>query len=263
TYVPPLAIALLLLGATPLLAAQRRAPRDRGGTSLLLEVKEEGAQTASAVERTAAVIRKRCARLGIYCHVGPRAGDAANRLALRFSTTMDAGRVKRVLLAKGFELRAIVSIPYPFPMMEYATRDESVVAAAADRDVFPVEGYGQPETYIVTESAPIITGDDLRDPIVTRAPSDAPGKGYAIDGWLSRKGSSRLKNWTRDNIHSYVAVIYDGRALDVPYIKAPIWTNIVISGGFSRREAEDVAAALAGGNLPVPVEVLEEGTYKP
>ena len=84
-----------------------------------------------------------------------------------------------------------------------------------------------------------------------------------VDCLLSHEGSSRLKNWTRDNITRYVAVIYDGRALDVPYIKAPIWTNVVISAGFSRREAEDVAAALAGGNLPAPVEVLEEGTYKP
>ena len=52
-----LAVALLLLGATPLLAAQRRAPRDRGGTSLLLEVKAEASQLKTSVERTAKWLR--------------------------------------------------------------------------------------------------------------------------------------------------------------------------------------------------------------
>jgi preprotein translocase subunit SecD len=64
-------------------------------------------------------------------------------------------------------------------------------------------------------------------------------------------------------MYHYVAVVYDGRALDVPYIRAPISYNVVLSGGFDRRQAEDVAVVLWGGNLPAPVEVLEEGTYTP
>ncbi len=148
--------------------------------------------------------------------------------------------------------------------MEYPSRDHPVVAAAADEDVFPVEGYGQPETYIITVPGPIITGDDLRDPFyVTRAPRDFPGKGYTVDCRLKPAGAARLKAWTRAHLGRYVAVVYNGRALDVPYIRAPIWYNVVVSGGFTRSEAEDVAAALAGGNLPAPVEVLEEGAYKP
>jgi preprotein translocase subunit SecD len=46
-------------------------------------------------------------------------------------------------------------------------------------------------------------------------------------------------------------------------VKATVGYNVVVSGGFDRQQAEDVAAVLAGGNLPAPVEVLEEGTYKP
>lgn len=260
---PLLAAALLLLlGAAPSTDAQRRAPRDTGGTSLLLEVKTEGAR-AGAVERTTAVIRKRCAWLGVYCRVEPRPGGAPNRLALRFSSALDAGRVKRILLAEGVEVRAVVSVPYPLPMTEYAARDEPEVASAAEGTVFPVEGYGQPETYIVTEVTPLVTGDDLRDPVVLRAPRDTPGGGYVVDARLRPAGAARLKAWTRASRGRYAAVVYNGRALAAVYVKAPVVYNVVVSGGFSRREADDVAAALAGGNLPAPVEVLEEGTYKP
>ena len=264
TYVTPLAFALLLLlGAAPPLAAQKRAARDSGGTSLLLEVKADESQAESVVERTATVIRRRCARLGVYCQVEPQAGDAANRLALRFSTTLDSGRVKRILLAEGVELRAVDSVPYPLPMTEYATRAEAEAEAKADMDVFPLEGYDLPASHIVTEGAPIVTGDDLRHPSVVRAPRDTPGGGYVVDSQLRRAGAARLKAWTSANLGSYAAIIYNGRALEAVYVKAPIVYNVVVSGGFDRRQAEDVAAVLAGGNLPAPVEVLEEGTYKP
>jgi len=265
TYVPSLAVAVLLLvGAARPAAAQRRAPRDRGGTSLLLEVKADASQAGVAVERTAAVIRKRCARLGAYCQVQPQPGGAANRLALRFSSAPDAGRIKRILLAEGVEVRAVVSVPYPLPLMSYPTRAEAAAAGTAGTHVFPLAGYdGEPDAYVLTEGGPIVTGDDLRDPYVVRAPRDVPGGGYVVDARLRPAGAARLKAWTRANIGQYIVVVYNGRALEGLYVKAPVVYNVVVSGGFSRREAEDVAAVLAGGNLPAPVEVLEEAAYKP
>jgi preprotein translocase subunit SecD len=265
TYVPPLAFALsLLLGASaPLAAQRRRAPRDRGGTALLLEVRAEASRAASSVARTAEVIRGRCARLGVYCDVRPQAGDRANRLALRFSTALDAGRVREVLLAEGFELRAVVSPPYPLPLLDYATRDEAAAEAKNDEDVFPLEGYDLRDAYVVTLRGPIITGDDLRNPVVMRAPRGTPGGGYVVDCRLRPAGAARLKAWTSANVGRYVAVVYNGRGLVALYVKAPVFYNVVVSGGFDRRQAEDAAAVLAGGNLPAPVEVLEEGTYNP
>jgi len=260
----PLAAALLLMAvAARPVAAQRRAPRDRGGTSLLLEVRAEAARAGDAVERTAAVIRRRCARLGAYCRVEPRPGGAADRLALRFSSALDSARVKGILLAEGVEVRAVNSVPYPFPVTEYATRAEAVAVAKAGMSVFPLAGYDLPEGHIITAGAPIVTGDDLRAPSVVRAPPDTPGGGYVVDSQLRPAGAARLKAWTSANINCYAAVIYNGRALEAVYVKAPVVYNVVVSGGFDRRQAEDVAAVLAGGNLPAPVEVLEEATYKP
>jgi len=261
TYVSALAFALsLLAGAAEFASAQRRAPRDRGGTSLLLEVRAEGARMSDVVGRAAAVIRRRCARLGVYCRVGP--GGAANRLALRFSATKDSGRVKQTLLAQGLELRAVVSPPNPHPLLEYATRAEAEAAAGGDRDVFPYEEY-EGETYIVAERAPIITGDDVRSAVALRAQGDGHllSVSYEVDCRLRPAGGARLKAWTRANNNRYVAVVFDGRALSAPYIKAPIWLNVVVSGGFDRRQAEDLAVVIGAGNLPAPVSVIEETTY--
>jgi preprotein translocase subunit SecD len=261
--ITPLAVALLLGGAATRADGQRRDAPKAGGVSLLLEVKAEGPRAPGAVERTAEVIRRRCARLGVRCELSPRAGGVANRLALRFSPAKDAERVRNVLLSKGFELRAVVSPPYPGRMLWYATRADAEAVAAEGADVFPLLEPGLPLTYIVTEREPIIDGDVLRNPVVVRARRDTPGGGYVVDCRLDRRGSARLSGWMAARLGSYAAVVLDGWALSAVYVKAPVSYNVVVSGGFDRRQAEDAAAALAGGRLPAPVEVLEETAHAP
>lgn len=248
------------------LAAQKPARRDVGGVSLLLEVKADPPRTAQVVARTTAVIKKRCALLGIYCELRRPAGDAANRLALRYSTTMDAGRVRRILLAPGFELRPVMSMNHPFPLMEYRTRAEAEEDArpVPGAEVLPLQSWdGGDETFVIVERDPVVTGDDVRRAVAIRAVSVGGYGPYEVECRLSQKGGRRLRAWTRANLNRYVAVVYGGRAISAPYIRSEIWYDVVISGGYNRREAKDVAVVLGSGNLPAPVEVLEEGTYKP
>lgn len=256
-----LTCALLLPGAPTAAAAQkRRGPRDRGGVSLALAVRAAGPLLERSVERTAAVIESRCRRLRIYCELRRPTGGEANRLVLRFSTPTDAGRVKRILLAEGLELRAAVSPPFPARMSEYATRAEAEAAAGAGDVVFPLADGGA-GTHLITERTPILTGDGVRDCAALKS-DEGFGK-YEVDCRLRPEGAARLKAWTGANINRYVAVVFNGRALWAGSIRAPIEYNIVVSGGFDRRQAEDAAVILEGGNLPAPVELLEEGTYRP
>lgn len=256
---PLLVAALLLIGAAPAHDAQKKSkPRDRGGVSLVLAVKATGSQVEQSVERASSVIVKRCDRLGIYCKLEPQGGDKANQLVLRFSTAMDAGRVKRILLAEGLELRAVASPPNPAPLLEYSTRAEALAAAGTRNDVF---AFAAEETYLVVERAPIMTGDELRDCAALK--SEENSAEYEVDCQLSPEGSARLKDWTGANLKRYIAVVFNGRALSAPYIRAQIEYNIVLQGGFDKRDAEDAAVILESGNLPAPVEVLEEATYRP
>jgi len=258
TRLLPLTVALLLCGVTR--APARQAPRGDGGVSLLLEVGAEAPQSQPGVERVAAVIRKRCSRLGINCELRPRAGGMPNRLALRFPTTPDLARARRILLAEGLEVRTVTSVPYPLPIMEYVTRAEAEGAARADEEVFPLDRRGAPETYVITKRGAIMTGDHVRG--VTVFKSDEGAGQYEVDCRLSAEGSTRLEAWTRANIGRYLVVIYNGRAVSEYYVKAPVWLNVVVSGGFDRRQAEEAAVVIRSGNLPAPVRVLEEGTYR-
>lgn len=257
-----LAAALSLPGATAAAHAQKKkhGPRDRGGVSLLLAVGAEGAQAERSVARAASVIERRCARLGVHCELRRPAGGEANRLALRFSTPKDAGRVKRILLAEGLELRAVASPPFPAAMLEYATRAEALAAAGSDDEVFPFPG-GLAETHLVAGRAPILTGDDVRNCAALKS-DEGLGK-YEVDCQLRRGGAARLKAWTGANVGRYMAVVFNRRVLSAAYVVAQIEYNVVVSGGFDRRQAEDAAVVLDSGNLPAPVEVLEEGTYRP
>lgn len=260
-----LIVVLLSAGVESARAAQRPRARDRGGVSLVLAVKADAQHLASSVARTAAVIRKRCAGLRIRCELRPQTGDEPNRLLLRFSPAADAERVTGVLLSGGLELRAVISPPNPAPVRKYATRAEAE-AAARGGDVFYILALPEQE-YLVAERPAIVTGDDLRDCAVLRLkpnPRDHAGfylGGYEVDCRLRPAGAARLRAWTRANINRYLAVVLHGSVIDVPYVRAPVWLNVAVHAGPDRRRAEEMALIMSSGNLPAPVELLEQGRY--
>ena len=51
--------------------------------------------------------------------------------------------------------------------------------------------------------------------------------------------------------------------MTVAFIKSQISDTGQINGHFNKQEAEDTALVLVSGNLPAPVELVEEGAYKP
>ena len=256
-------VALVSLLAPALLSggvAQGPAPRDQRAVSLVLAVKADGPQAESSVARTAAVLRRRCAGLRIRCDVRPQPGDQPNRLLLRFSPAADAARVVRVLLARGLELRAVVSPLYPYPMRDYPTRAEAEAAAGKDADVFPLDEF-RDETYIVVERANIITGDDVRDCKTSYLGRRGSSEMWDVNCRFREEGAARMKAWTSANIYRYIAVVFNGRALIAPFVKSPIWYDVSVAGNFNRQQAEEVALILSSGNLPAPVRVVDDGAY--
>jgi preprotein translocase subunit SecD len=250
-------LAFLLLVSTSESAAQKSKLQDQGGIRLALSVRADGPQVDQIISRTIAVIERRCRLLGIYCRL-QRPDEKANRVTLDFSTRMESERVKRILLAKGLELRAVISPSFPDPLLDYATLSQAMAAAGADNDVFSSPGE---ERYLATERVPFFTGDDLRRCVVLRS-AESLGE-YEVDCRLKPAGATRLESWTRANINRYVAVIFDRGVLSVAYIKAPIFYNVVVSGGFNKRQAQDALVILQSGNLHPGVELAEDGTSSP
>jgi preprotein translocase subunit SecD len=266
---PLLAGAALLLSLCAATACApfglfRSQPRDNGGIFLLVAVKSDSNNSAQAVEQTMKVIEGRCDRLGIYCKAERQGGDAANQFTLRVSGAKDTERAKDVLLAEGMELRPVASLLYPAPIKTYGTRAEAESAAGASNDVLPYVGDGKGGSFLVVEHVPVVTGNDVRSaaPLDISLPEQHAPE-YEITFSLRPEGAARFGAWTGANIGHYIAVVLNGQVRTAPFIRGQINDSGVINGRFTKQQAEDTALVLMSGNLPAPVELIQEGTYKP
>ena len=265
------AVSFLILTALPSLLGGAAAscvtpgvfgPRDEGGVYMILAVRAEPAALEQAVRNTSQVIATRCAYLGVYCRTERQGGQGSNRIRLRVSGAKDFGRVKAVLLAEGrLELRPVVSPPSPEPMTNYPTREAAEKAAGQTYDVAPYEEAGLPTVFLTVERKPVVTGTDVRDASAVEA--DPAGENYMIAFSLKPEAAVRFGDWTGANVGRYLAIILNGKVRSAPYIKGTITDSGQISGNFSKEQAEDVALTLRSGNMPAPLEVVEEGAYKP
>ncbi len=258
---------LLACAASCKYAGRAFGPKDEGGIYLIIAVKADPAQLDQAVARTVEVMRARCERLNVYCKVERGVGDKSDRIKLNISTRNDPERVKSVILSQGLELRAVVSQPGPAPVQTYLTQGEATEAAGADKDVMPYdEQMGGPNAtgvrrYIVVERTPIVSGQDMLDAEAVTSVMDP--KQYEVTFTLNPAGARRFGDWTGSHYNHYLAVVLDKQVRSVAYIKGQIFDKGVISGSFTREQAEDAALVLKSGQLPAPIEALEEGIYKP
>jgi preprotein translocase subunit SecD len=252
-------LALVLLLSTWSTAAQKPAPDQHKGR-VTLEVKAVGSSVTRIIAQTVAVIQKRCRLLRIQCKFQPQANENTNRLTVEFSTRMDHDRVKGILVAAGLELRGVISPRFPEPMLDYPTISQALAAAATENQVYPSPAEGD-VMYLVAEDKSFFTGNDVGRCVVLRSEENV-GE-YEVDCRLRRAGAARLHAWTGANINRYVVVIFNQRVLSAAYIKAPISFNVVVSGGFDKRQAHDAVIILHSGNLHSGVELLEEGISNP
>lgn len=252
-------LALILLGSTWASAAQKPKPRDKG-VPVSLAIDADGSRVDQTIARTVGVIQKRCRLLGIHCKFQRKMGEHANRVMLHFSTRRDSDRIKGILVAKGLELRGVISPRFPEQLQDYSTLSQAIVAAGTDNEVFSSPGDGEVR-YLIAERVPFFTGNDVKSCVVLRSEENVAE--YEVDCLLRPAGAIRLEAWTRANINRYAAIIFNGGVLSAAYIKAPISSNVVVSGGFNKREAQDAVVILHSGNLPAGVELVEDGTGSP
>jgi preprotein translocase subunit SecD len=260
-FSPPAALALLLAfaaAAAPRAAQRPSAREEKGGIYLLVAVRAEAPRLDAAVARTVEVMQARCLKLFARCDVR-RAGEPG-RVRVKVEAPRDPARVKAVLLAGGMEMRPVVSPSNPYPLKVYRTRAEAPADAG---EVLPYDGGDEKGGFVVVERTPVITGDDVRDahPFDLSLP-ELPDN-FEIFFNLKPEGATRFAKWTGANVYRYVAVVLDGRVRTAPYIVTQMSDAGVITGRFTRKQALDTALVLASGNLPAPLELIEEGTYKP
>jgi TonB family protein len=86
----------------------------------------------------------------------------------------------------------------------------------------------------------VVTGADVTSARVT----DAGGQ-YSISVTFSTPASNRLAAATKSHIGRPVAILLDGRVISAPTLRSIIRGSAVITGDFTRAQAERIAAGLA------------------
>jgi preprotein translocase subunit SecD len=74
----------------------------------------------------------------------------------------------------------------------------------------------------------------------------AVGPGPSIDVTLTEAGAKKLEKLSGDHLDKPLAILVDGKVIAAPTIRAKLGGTVVITGDFTKAEAEKLAAAIAG-----------------
>jgi len=126
-----------------------------------------------------------------------------------------------VVAAVGFEVRLAEENPAP-------GLREAVVSASARK------------IYLHQET--IVTNTDIAQARVTQG--DASTFGVTVT--FTADGAAKMLRASRDHIGRPVAILVDGEVVLAPVVRGPISTSAVISGSYTRAEAERIAVGIVG-----------------
>ena len=241
---------------------------------IVVELATTGPDPEADLQKTLIQISSRLDAFGIEGFQIDRHGArSAHRLIVKLPTVPDPDRLKELLVSEGkLEMRAVISDSSPKPMTIFSTREEAAVEALRSKgEVFPYElsalemefrGKKSANQFIVTEAVPIVTGVHIRDAMAVASQYESDSDTWSISFSLRDAGAVKLEQWTSRNINNYIAVIYNQRVVSAAYIKSMIGKSGQIDGTFTETEAKDLALILSQGQLPVPVRIVETGSYE-
>ena len=126
------------------------------------------------------------------------------------------------------------------------------------RKILPEAGW--PDSFIIVEAGPILTGAHI---VEARATIDQNGR-PALTFRFDDVGTRRFGEYTAAHIGDTFAIILDGRVLSAPIIQAPLHAGSgMITGNMTLEETTRLAALLEAGTLPARIELLSTTTYGP
>lgn len=101
---------------------------------------------------------------------------------------------------------------------------------------------------------PVLDGDDMTNAGTNIHPSTGR---YRINFELGAAGASTFCEITTKQLKKRLAILWGDRVVSDPVIQSPICGgNGVIDGDFDKKEADEVAAVIREGALPLPLELL-------
>jgi preprotein translocase subunit SecD len=108
--------------------------------------------------------------------------------------------------------------------------------------------------YMVVNTAPAITGRDLK---TARRSQDANGL-PAVGFYLNSQGADIFSRFSEQHIGDRLAIVLDKVVVSAPTIQERLGADNIIHGQFTVQQAEDLALVLRSGALPASLRILEE-----
>lgn len=236
---------------------------DRRGVSIHAKFEKESTDVQVSSEKVVSVLQKRLNSLGIDGKVTDKSENEIE-VKLYGKKGRDAETVMRVkrLLFESYqlELKAVISDPSPSPLKTYVTKDEAAEKATSDQEILPYKDWGGTTTkYLIVKKKAIVNGADVlsAETISLGHNPDSISIGFR----LNPEGAEKFGYWTAMNISNYIAVVLNKQVISAAYIRSQIKDQGQIDGRFTVQEAQEIAAALSSGYLPVKFQILEENFY--
>ncbi|MBN1679923.1 MAG: protein translocase subunit SecD [Anaerolineae bacterium] len=115
----------------------------------------------------------------------------------------------------------------------------------------------------------VMTGSGLSD--AAARPQSNVGTAWVVNFALHSDGVDNFVDYVANNANRPLAIVLDGRLLSYPTIQSGLSSSAqagtmdggVITGAFSRNDAEILAAQLKYGALPIPLDIIAFDTIGP
>jgi preprotein translocase subunit SecD len=216
-----------------------------------------------AVTQAIETIRNRIDALGVSEPVIQEHGLGDYQILVQLPGVDDPGRVKAIIQSTAMlELKLSMGGPYP---SEQAALQEKGGVIPPDAVLLPgrnprASSGDEGEVWYFISRSSAITGRDLRGAEPARsADTNQPRVSFILTG----EGGRKFFNFTSAHVGEGLAVVLDGKVVEVANIREPIKDQGEISGGFTEDSAKDLALKLRSGALPAGIKYLEERTVGP
>lgn len=210
---------------------------------------------AKALEKSIEVIRRRVDETGTKEPLIQRQGS--DRIILQLPGVDNPAEVKN-LIGKTAKMEFRL-VDHDAGGINIDANGRPQGAIPLGSEVLPAAEHGNREGFVVVKKQIAITGDRLVDAQFNFHEAQ-PGVSIVFDS----VGAKKFAEITANNVNRQFAIILDGRVISHPNIKQPLLDgHAFISGGFTPKEAQELALLLRAGALPAPLNVIEERTVGP
>ncbi len=225
----------------------------QGGTQVMLEADVAEGQTlaSGAIDTAKRIVENRVNGLGVTESIVQKQGD--NRIIAELPGVNNPDQAVETIRSTG-QLEFVDpkgSTLQQGMIINTTIRPNAVQTAQAAIDAGTRTAAPMPYPDQVFETA--MTGDVLE---TATARADQFGQ-WEIAFLLTGDGADKFYNFTSTHIGQPMAIVLDGLVLSAPVINAAIRDQGVITGQFSKDEAESLAVQMQYGALPVPLKVVD------